>query len=162
MLSRLQFILLLLLLGMSLAPMSARACPNPDAAAGSLLRETGVGLRWGTSVRVLAAGDQPLTDCPQVGVARQTSATFTTAPTLQLELAGMIGLGIELRAVRGCAREFLIQTADGTWYHRGPGMTGMVPPVVISKVGNGPLRLWVGTAPEDRCRMRIEVSTVTN
>ncbi|RYH03392.1 hypothetical protein EU805_06620 [Salipiger sp. IMCC34102] len=141
-------------------PTLAGACPNPDAAANSMLSETGVGLRWGSSVRVLAGGEATLESCPQVEIAHETSAHFSTQPALELSLAGMIGLGIELKPVRGCAREFLILSSDGNWYHRGPGLNGMVPPVVLSAVRDGPVRLWIGTAPGDQCRMRIQVSTV--
>ena len=142
-------------------PDSAVACPNPDAPATTLLRETGVALRRGRAVRVLAAGGTPLEDCPQAERARGSSAGFPVAPTLRLDLAGMIGLGLELRPDMGCARELLVMTRDGTWYHRGPGLTGGLPPMVISQVGSGQLYVWIGTEPGDSCRTRLDVLTIT-
>ena len=154
------FVVLGLMAGLGL-PAAAVACPNPDAPATTVLRETGVGLRRGRMVRVLVSGIAPLSDCPQAERARDSSASFPISPTLRLDLSGMIGLGVELRPEMACAREMVVMTRDGTWYHRGPGLTGGLPPMVISQVGSGSLLVWIGTGANESCRMRLDVLTIT-
>ena len=140
----------------------AMACPNPEASAATILRESGVNLRRGRMLRIFAPGGAPLAACPQATVAHATEAGFPVSPTLEISLAGMIGLGVELRPVGGCARELLMRTPDGTWYHRGPGLSGSVPAVVLSSVGNGSLLVWVGTDAGESCRLRLDVLTISN
>ncbi|KQI69636.1 hypothetical protein AN189_04370 [Loktanella sp. 3ANDIMAR09] len=156
----LKFALILSGLMFSGLPLAAQACPNPDMASFTQLTESGVSLRRGKSVRMTAGGMRPLGDCPQASVARGSDSHFTDAPTFELNLVGMMGLALQMSADTGCARDMLVQTADGSWYYRGPGLNGFMPPMMLSNPGTGALKVWIGTQDDRSCRVRMEFLTL--
>ncbi|MBS1303610.1 hypothetical protein [Loktanella sp. SALINAS62] len=141
-------------------PLSAAACPNPEHSSVVRFTESGVNLRRGKIVRLNAGGTSTLAECPQAGVVRDNDAYFTDAPSLELELVGMMGLGLQITPDQGCANSILVLTPDGQWYNRGPGLNGYLPALMLSRPGTGELKVWVGTKSPERCRLRMEVLTI--
>ncbi|MBI1416665.1 MAG: hypothetical protein GC146_05515 [Limimaricola sp.] len=139
---------------------AAAACPD-DRVSGQVLEVDGETLLTPQEFDIVAGGDAALSDCPGMGMqgAAGVAGLFRTAPDFTLNLAKMNEYSLAVSVKSHCDTMLLISGPTMSPYFDDDDNGDLNPRIVLTRVPDGYVNVWVGTIDGAACDARLRLQT---